>query len=75
MLDAEQLFAQGVWQRFAQEQAEMRIQLIDIPHGVNPQRVLVDARPVSKTGGAAVAGAGCNAGKAMPHVVSATQLR
>src|SRR5471032_485302 len=57
VLDGRQRGANIVWQRFAQQHAELRIQFIDIPNRRDPRVVLLHAAAVAEAGRAVVAGA------------------
>ena len=68
MLDRHQLFPQIVRHVFAEQQAEMLIQFIDIAHRLNAQRVLGGAAAITQPGGAIVPGAGGDFGKSVAHI-------
>ncbi len=52
---------------FAQQHADVGVELIDIAHGMHAQAVLRDAGVVAQAGGAVVAGAGGNLGESLRH--------
>ena len=60
MLDHDQQFADVIRQRFSQQQADVRVQLVDVTHGVDAQMIFWNPAAVAKAGCAVVAGAGCD---------------
>ena len=67
VLDVEKQFGQSAAQRLGQQHAEVAIQLIDLADGMHARLGLGNPRAVAEAGGAGIAGAGINFGKAMSH--------
>ena len=67
MLDHDQQLAHVVGQRLGEQHAEMRIQLVDIAHRLDPEVVLRDPRAVAEAGGAVVSGPGRDLRQAVGH--------
>src|SRR4051812_9132370 len=50
VLHLDEYRAHAFGERFAQQKADVRVELINVPHGANTQTVLGDTRVVSQTG-------------------------
>jgi hypothetical protein len=68
VLHADQRVANGVWQCFSQQQADVAVQLIDVAQRGNPRLVLGDAFSGCQAGAAVIAGAGDYPGKSVGHL-------
>jgi hypothetical protein len=60
VLHLHQQLAHASRQFFAEQHADVRVQFVDVAHGMNTQAVLGHACVVAQAGGAVVAGAGCD---------------
>jgi hypothetical protein len=67
VLDVGQQLAHRLGQGLAQQQADVRVELVHIAHGVHAQAVLGHAGVVAQAGGAVVSGAGGDLGQAVGH--------
>ncbi len=67
VLDGIEQRAHILRQRLAQQQPELRVELIDLAHGVDAQAALAHALVVAQPGGAGVAGAGGDLRQAITH--------
>ena len=56
-----------IWQCFAQQQADVRVQLVHITHGVGTGAVLGNAGVVTQAGGAVITGAGGDLCQTVAH--------
>jgi len=70
MLDFDQKMPHIVGHALAQQQANVRIQFIDIAHGMNAQAVFGHALVVAQACGALIARSGCNLCQSITHGVS-----
>jgi hypothetical protein len=62
-----QQFAHAAGHVLAQQQADVRVELIDIAHGMHAQAVFGHARVVAQSGGALVSSAGGDLRQAVGH--------
>jgi len=67
VLDVHEVPLHFVGQGLGQQQAEVRVELVDVAHRLHPQRVLARARAVAQAGAAVVAGARADLRKAIAH--------
>jgi hypothetical protein len=70
VLDAGEQFANIGGQVFAEDDAEQRVEFIDVAHGGDAGGILGGARTVAEAGGAGIAGAGVDFREAVSHGVS-----
>ena len=67
VLDGDEQRAHVARQRFGQQHADLRVEFIDVAHGLDAQVVLWHAGAVAQAGGAVVAGAGGDLCESVAH--------
>ena len=67
VLDIDQQLAHIIGQHLAQQQADVRVELVHITHGMGAAAGLGDTGVVTQAGGAIVTGSGRNLGESVAH--------